>query len=137
MLDFILGRKKIICGMLYLLVSVLPLYGCNQLNGKEPYNFPNSLWICKDPYITLKVDAGNRLKAYLGDPSEGQAFSLCFGYARDVDAFDLETTMISDETALFRGSYRSYEDHLTIYIRIDNLWDGEYNDRVLYFERIE
>ena len=138
MLDFILVKdKKLICLILLLLIISLSLIGCNGLDGKEPYNYPNTHWVCRDPFITLKVDSTNRLKAYLGDEINGQEFQLCFGYGRDIYAFGMETTLVSDETILFQGTYRSYQDHFEITIKTENLWDDKYKDCSLYFERLE
>ena len=136
LLDFILDKaRKFICFILILLILSLSLSGCSKLNGKEPPNYPNSLWVSREPFVTLRVNTINRLKAYLGNEINGQEFKLYFGYGGDVDAFPMGTTLISDETILFHGRYRSYEDHLVVYIETDNLWNGQYSK--LYFERIE
>ena len=134
MLDFILAKKKKLLYLILLTFMVaISLNGCNRLNGKEPYNYPNTLWVCEEPFITLKVDSTPVIKAWLGDELSSQEFVLAFGYGGDVTAHESDTQTLSDETILFQGNYKSYEDHLIIYITYDNLWGGQY--RELYFNR--
>ena len=135
MLDFILDRKKLICLILFIVVMSTSLCGCNKLNGKEPYNYPNSLWVCDEPRITLKVDSINHLKAWLGDEGSSQEFILAFGYGGNIDAYRADAQTLSSDSILFQGYYSSYEDHLVIFVENDTLWNNQYS--VLYFEKIE
>ena len=137
MLDFILvkNRKIIFLAVLVLMTSTFlsACIGVDLFYGTRPFDYPDSLWVCEEPHITLKVSSNNLTTAYFGDEENGTTFDLAFGYGRNVVAFESGAEVISDDTILFRGDCRFAEDHFAITLSEDNVWDGKYT--TLYFTR--
>ena len=137
MLDFILDskRKLVFVTSLLLAVSIFLTACFVDVNaGKRPYNYPNSVWICEEPYIHMTIHSDKTQTIYLGVGEDAQEFELCFEPGSGVDALKAGTSRISEETILFQGNCRFAEDHFTIYLTNDNLWDGQYSK--LRFERV-
>ena len=136
MLEFILVKKK---KLLYLTVLMLTisicLNACSMHRTKRPFEYPNSVWVCETPYISITINSLKETKAYLGKGADAQEFELNFGHGSDVDALKVGTVMISDETILFQGHCTFGENYFVIFLTPDNIWEGEYYK--LYFERIE
>lgn len=102
-------------------------------SGTRPFDYPNSVWVCETPYIRVTVGPNKETKAYFRSDLGEQEFQLLFGYGTDVDAIKAGTRLVSDETILFQGHCVFAQDHFTIFLTTDNIWDDSYYK--LYFVR--
>ena len=127
--------RKILCLILLPILISICFSGCDLYAGTRPFDYPNSLWVCEEPEIRFEVGANKEWKAYLGSGEEQQEFQLLFGYGTDVDAVKADTQLISSETILFQGHCTFSEDHFTISLSTDNLWNGAYHK--LLFQRVQ
>ena len=57
----ILQIKRIISLALLFLVAI-SLFGCEPISKYEPYNYPNSLWVCEEPHMEIAVDTMGNLR---------------------------------------------------------------------------
>ncbi|MBP3411641.1 MAG: hypothetical protein J6K89_00090 [Oscillospiraceae bacterium] len=127
--------RKILCPLLLPILIAVCFSACDLNAGTRPFDYPNSHWVCETPEIRFEVGASKEWKAYLGSGEAQQEFQLLFGYGTDVDAIKAGTQMISSETILFQGHCAFSEDHFTISLSTDNLWNGEYHK--LHFQRVQ
>lgn len=114
------------------LAIVLLLSGCVDVySGRRPFDYPNSVWVCEDPYIKIIVDdAKNMYSIY--DCGKGKTvIMLAFDFGRGIVAF----AESEENDVLFRGNCRFGERSFRVTVIEDNLWNGEYD--VLRFERAE
>ena len=114
------------------LAIVLLLSGCVDVySGRRPFDYPNSVWVCEDPYIKIIVDdAKNMYSIY--DCGKGKTvIMLAFDFGRGIVAF----AESEENDVLFRGNCRFGERSFRVTVIEDNLWGGEYD--VLCFARIE
>lgn len=116
-----------------LLVSVF-LTACNPYDGRRPYEYINSVWICETPYIYASVDEYGEITAYIGKDEDKQYIDLCFDFGTGLDAIKAGETNVS-EYLLFSGDCEFRKMSFTVVIVEDNLWDGEYSQ--LKFTRIK
>ncbi len=130
-----LARNKILLLILLLCIISVFLGGCDIYYGRRPFDYPNTVWICEDPLITVKIGPNNETLAYLGSEKDGQEFWLLFGYGRNAEAHLAKGSYVSNDTILFKGVCLFSKDHFIIGITEDRLWGGIYDN--LRFVRID
>ena len=129
MLASILGewKKSVFAFILLMIISVLMSACVDMYAGTRPFDYPNSIWVCDEPYIYFTVDADKNIEAYWFNGENFQQFDLCFDYGYGVDALKLDTKLIDNESILFQGSCNFGKIRFTIYLEKDNLWNGKYH----------
>jgi len=135
LLRFIWVKKML---LLVVIITVLSssLSGCRDMfYGERPFDYPNAVWICEDPYIVYKIEEDDLSTAYIETDDQVVAIDLLFGYGTDVDAVYDGETYINDKTLLFRGECIFGKKRFIINLTKDNYWGGKY-DR-LVFKRVE
>ena len=121
--------KKIISLALLFLVAI-SLFGCEPISKYEPYNYPNSLWVCEEPHMEIAVTKDGSYRPTMTVDGEEKCFYIGFR-AHQARAHK----NAKDSTVIFSGICKFYEDEFTIKIKEDYLWDGAYP--VLTFKRVK
>lgn len=130
------------CKVGVLLLLILLLFSGCSLRGREfILGYPNTKWVCADPYIQVEVGEVGKHVATIGTGESQKQFELCSlsGYFGNgvVEAFAIEEIAYEgiDGDMLFSGDYKARKNRCTITLSKDNLWDGAYEE--LEFIRIE
>ena len=121
--------KRIISLVLLLLVAI-SLFGCEPISKYEPYNYPNSLWVCEEPHMEIAVDTIGNLRPTIEINGEESCFAIGF---RAMNAYAYKN--LNDSTTLFWGHCKFSEDEFTIILQDGKLWDDGYAR--LVFKRVE
>lgn len=134
MVMFLNNLKKTIT-ILILIVSMLFLTACDPNAGKRPYDYPDTKWICEDPYVYIEVDGhGDMYSYYICDDQE-QPLDILFSSGSGVTGMLPNTVLVSDETILFEGYAHFGRTSFSIELFEDHIWGGQY--RKLKFKRID
>ena len=123
-------QTKRIISLVLLFVVAISLFGCEPISKYEPYNYPNSLWVCEEPHMEIAVDTMGNLRPTIEINGEESCFAIGF---RAMNAYAYKN--LNDSTTLFWGHCKFSEDEFTIKIKEDYLWDGAYP--VLTFKRVK
>ena len=119
--------KRLISALSFFIILSMIMTGCVDLHaGKRPFDYPNSVWVCEDPYIYIVVDEHKITESYLRIGDELQQFDLCFDFGRGVDALKLDIAVVEEESFLFQGECEFGKDRFTITLTKDNLWNWKY-----------
>ena len=125
-------RNRCIMFVAALLTVILLLSGCVDLfSGRRPYDYPNSVWACEQPYIKITVDSEKRIYTYC-DAGNGQTM-ICFAFdfGRGIIAYASDTP----NEILFKGKCSFGSKSFRIEVVKDDLWGGEYD--TLKFVRLK
>ena len=129
--------KKIRSIIVCFLIVVLIFSGCR--GGLYMEDFKNVQWTCSDMDIEFTyMDTGPAIGTIVKD---GVAIDIICWYSlsKTIDIYDkveYEATT-GDEVCvpLIIGSYSIKDDVATVNITQDNMFDGEYLDKVIYLEK--
>lgn len=103
--------KKIISLVLLLLVAI-SLFGCKPISKYEPYNYPNSLWVCEEPHMEIAVDTMGNLRSTIEINGEESCFAIGF---RAMNAYAYKN--LNDSTTLFGAIANSLRMNLRSKLR--------------------
>lgn len=119
-----------------LLAAVLLLSGCDPNAGKRPTNYPNTVWTCGDPDITLYVKTGSELLTAIREPCEQDrdALTLWFDYGSGLH-IQVKSAPESEPEELFYGACKFSPKKLRVTVKEDRLFGGKYLGQVLTFTR--
>lgn len=117
--------------LLILALILIQLCGCDVYAGKRPFNYPNSVWTCKDPPIRLIVSEEGNTQFQIAEELD---------YPDDmVVAFDYGDRMMfhSNQSGgiLFVGRCTFRVDRLVVNVTEDELFDGRYQNKRIVFRR--
>ena len=121
-----------------LLAAVLLLSGCDPNAGKRPTNYPNTVWRCGDPDITLYVKTGSEYLTAIREPCERDraTLTLRFDYGSGLH-IQVKSASESESEDLFYGTCKFSPKELRVTVKEDRLFGGKYLGQVLVFTRSE
>ena len=114
-----------------------------RLNKLLDAEYPNTSWVCDEPYISLhfseefgasadKYDKVECIILYNGEQIEAELHPTTPGHGMFIRK---GATISSDENILFEGLCKFQEDRIIMKVTADNLFEGAYKKIVL--ERVE
>ena len=132
--SFLPGKKRpflTVARLLLLALILIQLCGCDVYAGKRPFNYPNTVWTCKDPPIRLIVSEEGDMQFQIDEELD---------YPEDMEVhFDYgdRILFLCNHAAgfLFVGRCTFHVDRLVVNVTEDELFDGRYQNKRIVFRR--
>ena len=132
--SFLPGKKRpflTVARLLLLALILIQLCGCDVYAGKRPFNYPNTVWTCKDPPIRLIVSDEGDMQFQIDEELD---------YPEDMEVhFDYgdRILFLCNHAAgfLFVGRCTFHVDRLVVNVTEDELFDGRYQNKRIVFRR--
>lgn len=131
--------KKIISIIVWLIIAVATFSGCR--GGLYMEDFVDVQWTCSDIDMEFTYNSDNLEMAIgtLVKDDETIEIVCMFSLFKNIEIYDKSeydsTTCDDIRTPLLIGSYSIKGDVATVTIIQDNLFNGEYLDKVIYLEK--
>ena len=118
------------------LLLLLLMTSCDLYVSVQPWNYSNTVWVCKNPKITYYVPEEEKAEDYAIAEMDGETIKLFFGF-RGTQLSAVVTNAEGVDEECFFGSCQYAEKQFTVTVdkKTDKLFNGQYD--ILVFERIE
>ena len=97
--------------------------------GKRPRDYPNTVWICNDPKISLFVSKDHDDSLIIDEEYTELHGALKTGFGK------ARMDVVGDDGLLFQCKCSFYEDRFVGTVTEDRLFDGEYLGKTITFYR--
>lgn len=122
------ARLKLIKIILPLSLIGILLCGCVDLfAGQRPEDYPNTIWKCESPDITIIVDNNHQTRCEIVFENGKKEFDVLFSYGTGIVFSIIGST--SDTDFVFSGDCDFGEDKMVVHVRqsFDQLFHGKYD----------
>ena len=125
-------HKTALCVVLCALAILLG--GCTtRFYRKTPYDYPDSIWVSKDPYIYLHVVDQYSYNAESYIIINGERIPVVFfAEKKSATCYIVTSKPDGDSESLLIMEYECFSDRIELKVLHDYCFDGQYDSIVMY-----